>query len=182
MRTLTALAALAFALAIAPAAAAHLPHRAPAGASLEQRERVQLQNLRHAEYVCRRGARAHRRWACWAASSVVRANGQGWLRAAHARTLERLVYRLGPHDAIRATWPASEWSNAISVASCETGGTFSVYARNGQYLGLFQMGESERARFGHGWTAIEQARAAYAYWLVSGWSPWQCLPGGGLRW
>jgi hypothetical protein len=32
-------------------------------------------------------------------------------------------------------------SEAWSVARCETGGTMSVWANNGQYLGLFQMGD-----------------------------------------
>lgn len=69
-------------------------------------------------------------------------------------------------------------SQAIAVADCETGGTFSVYAQNGQYLGLFQMGSSERATYGHGSTALEQARAAYRYFVASGrdWSPWDCKP------
>lgn len=86
-----------------------------------------------------------------------------------------------PRAAIRYVFGVHA-NDAISVASCETGGTFDVNASNGQYLGLFQMGSSERARFGHGSTALEQARAAYAYFSISGWSPWQCKPGGGLRW
>ncbi len=65
---------------------------------------------------------------------------------------------------------------AINVASCETGGTFDVWARNGQYLGLFQMGSSERDRYGHGRGAWDQARAAKRYFVASGrdWSPWSC--------
>src|SRR5262245_35157929 len=67
---------------------------------------------------------------------------------------------------------------AVAVSRCETGGTFSLYASNGQYLGLFQMGSSERARYGHGWNAWAQARAAYRYFVASGrdWSPWSCKP------
>lgn len=82
-------------------------------------------------------------------------------------------YVFGPHG-----------DAAVSVADCETGGTFHVGAENGQYLGLFQMGSSERATYGHGSTALEQARAAYRYFIASGsdWSPWQCQPGGGLQW
>ena len=51
-------------------------------------------------------------------------------------------------------------------------------AQNGQYLGLFQMGSSERRLFGHGETALEQAQAAYRYFVRSGrdWSPWSCKP------
>ena len=54
-------------------------------------------------------------------------------------------------------------------------------AQNGQYLGLFQMGSSERRLFGHGETAHQQALAAHRYFVVSGrdWSPWSCKPGYG---
>lgn len=70
---------------------------------------------------------------------------------------------------------------AVAVARCESG--LYVYAQNGQYLGLFQMGEYARARYGHSWTALGQSRAAYAYFRDSGsdWSPWQCKPWG-LAW
>lgn len=52
------------------------------------------------------------------------------------------------------------------------------FATNGQYRGLFQMGSSERDRFGHGTTAYAQVKAAYAYFVASGkdWSPWECKP------
>lgn len=85
--------------------------------------------------------------------------------------------RYSPTSAICAVFGAY-CSQAIRVADCETGGTFSVYARNGQYLGLFQMGSHERATYGHSWTAIGQARAAYRYFVASGrdWSPWDCKP------
>lgn len=65
---------------------------------------------------------------------------------------------------------------ALQVAHCES--RYSTSARNGQYLGLFQMGSSERALFGHGDGAEEQARAAYRYFTQSGrdWSPWSCRP------
>lgn len=66
----------------------------------------------------------------------------------------------------------SACSMAVRVASRESG--FSIYARNGQYLGIFQMGSSERAKFatiGYS-TAYEQIVAAHNYFLVSGWSPW----------
>ena len=65
---------------------------------------------------------------------------------------------------------------ALRVARCESG--YSVNAQNGQYLGLFQMGTSERRLFGHGESALEQAQAAYRYFVRSGrdWSPWSCKP------
>ena len=68
----------------------------------------------------------------------------------------------------------SHCSEAISVATCES--HLNVYARNGQYLGLFQFGSFARARYGFAWDALTQARAAYRYWRDAGWSPWQCQP------
>ncbi len=78
-------------------------------------------------------------------------------------------------DAICAVF-GSYCSQAISVARCESG--LSVNAANGQYLGLFQMGDYARSRYGHSWDAWGQARAAYRYFRDSGysWSPWQCRP------
>lgn len=71
---------------------------------------------------------------------------------------------------------------ALDVAWCES--RHSVWAENGQYLGLFQMGSYARSEYGHSDTAIGQARAAHAYFVASGrdWSPWQCRPGGYLGW
>lgn len=89
--------------------------------------------------------------------------------------LERL--NLDPILAIRVVF--GPWADeAIRVASCETGRTFHTGAANGQYRGLFQMGSSERATYGHGETALAQARAAYRYFVASGrdWSPWECRP------
>jgi hypothetical protein len=63
---------------------------------------------------------------------------------------------------------------AIAVSWCESG--HQTTARNGQYLGLFQMGTYARQISGHGDTAYEQARAAYRFFVLSGsdWSPWSC--------
>lgn len=63
---------------------------------------------------------------------------------------------------------------ALRVAWCES--RWSPRARNGQYLGIFQMGSWERHRFGHGPDAYSQARAAWRYFKASGkdWSPWSC--------
>ena len=65
---------------------------------------------------------------------------------------------------------------ALSVSWCES--RHSTDAQNGQYLGLFQMGSSERRLFGHGASARMQAVAAHRYFVVSGrdWSPWSCKP------
>lgn len=65
-------------------------------------------------------------------------------------------------------------SEALRVAWCES--RFNVYARNGMYWGLFQMGSFARARYGHSWNAWGQSRAAYRYFLDAGWSPWECSP------
>lgn len=65
---------------------------------------------------------------------------------------------------------------ALNVASCES--HYSTTAANGQYLGIFQMGSSERAHYatiGYA-TAYEQVVAAHNYYLVSGWGPWSCRP------
>lgn len=65
---------------------------------------------------------------------------------------------------------------ALQVALCESG--YRTSAENGQYQGLFQMGSGERRLFGHGGSALEQAKAAYRYFVLSGrdWSPWSCKP------
>ena len=63
---------------------------------------------------------------------------------------------------------------ALAVARCES--RYLTTARNGQYLGLFQMGYYERRLSGHGDSAYEQAVAAHRYFVRSGrdWSPWSC--------
>ena len=65
---------------------------------------------------------------------------------------------------------------ALRVARCESG--YRTTAQNGQYLGIFQMGSTERRLFGHGASALDQARAAFRYFVRSGrdWSPWSCKP------
>jgi hypothetical protein len=68
-------------------------------------------------------------------------------------------------------------AQALSVSWCES--RHYVWARNGQYLGLFQMGSYARSRYGHHTTnAWIQSRAAYRYFVDSGrdWSPWSCKP------
>ena len=53
---------------------------------------------------------------------------------------------------------------AIEVSRCESG--WSHWARNGQYLGLFQMGDFARSRYGHAWNPWAQARAAWKYFVA----------------
>ena len=97
-------------------------------------------------------------------------------RAARARARVEWLNR-DPRRAIEYVFGAHA-GDALDVCSCETGGTFHVGATNGQYLGLFQMGSSERRLYGHGPTALEQAFAARRYFDASGrdWSPWSCRP------
>lgn len=176
MRTVILALACAFAFpAVADAHLLRLPDH-PKKTHLENRLASQTENLRHCRYVGSYGSGVNARWH----RSCVR-----WLtpelEETRAQIQRRLEAAMSPQAAICAVF-GPHCSAAISVARCETGGTFSVYAQNGQYLGLFQMGEYARATYGHSWTAIGQARAAYAYFRDAGWSPWQCLPGGGLRW
>jgi hypothetical protein len=81
----------------------------------------------------------------------------------------------GPREAICTVF-GSYCQEALAVSRCES--HLHTEAQNGQYLGLFQMGSSERRLFGHGDTAIAQARAAHRYFVASGrnWSPWSCKP------
>lgn len=68
------------------------------------------------------------------------------------------------------------------VAECEsTVGPAGLYAVNGQYVGVFQMGEWERSTYGWytvGAPAYVQVRSAWNYFRASGrdWSPWACKP------
>jgi hypothetical protein len=105
-----------------------------------------------------------------------------WKRAYHAmRVYHRnkvahvTYYSSGVNGAICAAF-GSYCSQALAVARCESG--LSTAATNGQYLGLFQMGESERSHYGHSGGAWGQAQAAYRYFRDSGysWGPWSCKP------
>lgn len=74
---------------------------------------------------------------------------------------------------VRVMWhPLGQSRKALRVAWCES--RLDPNARNGQYRGVWQMGSSERTRFGHDGTVEGQTRAAIRYYLISGWSPWEC--------
>lgn len=105
---------------------------------------------------------------------------------AEVRRLRRLAARrqlearMGTVATIRLVFLGHE-DEAVRVASCETGGTFSPWATNGQYKNIFQMGESERRQYGWhtaGSPVLVATLAAYRYFLASGsdWSPWSCKP------
>lgn len=106
---------------------------------------------------------------------------RGWVkRLWQTRQRQCLAVERNLSDPIRAIHAVfgRYGDEAVAVARCETGGTFSVWASNGQFKGIFQLGEWERATYGHGDTPLEQARAAYRYFAASGydWSPWTCQP------
>jgi hypothetical protein len=65
---------------------------------------------------------------------------------------------------------------AVRVAKCESGWSMTPYAGNGQYLGMFQFGSFARSTYGFGWSPWVQSAAAYRYYRVAGWSPWECKP------
>ena len=133
----------------------------------------------------------NRRWLL--SSDAQRANAETALRRARRRLaqLEKTISalrqairqrdtradaRVSPKAAICEVF-GSYCDEAVAVAWCES--RLTTTARNGQYLGLFQMGSYARALFGHGPTAREQAEAAHRYFVRSGrdWSPWSCKPG-----
>jgi hypothetical protein len=102
-----------------------------------------------------------------------RAQRERSARAIHRRVLVRL--KNSPVKAICYVF-RTRCGEALRVARCESG--YRTAAQNGEYLGMFQMGVDERRLFGHGPTALAQARAAYRYFVHSGrdWSPWSCKP------
>jgi hypothetical protein len=66
------------------------------------------------------------------------------------------------------------WKDAAVVAWKE--GSWHWWARNGQYLGTFQMGSFARGEYGHANHLPGQVIAAAKYWRDAGWSPWECQP------
>jgi hypothetical protein len=99
-------------------------------------------------------------------------------RMRHKRQLARRLAAARverPEDTICRIF-GSYCSEAVTVARCES--RLQTTARNGEYLGLFQMSLTARRLFGHGDSAEEQARAALRYFVSSGhdWSPWSCRP------
>jgi hypothetical protein len=96
-------------------------------------------------------------------------------RATDQRRHLQAALRRSPRKAICHVF-GSYCREALRVARCESG--YRVTAQNGEYLGLFQMGAAPRRVFGHGESALEQAQAAYRYFVRSGrdWSPWSCKP------
>jgi hypothetical protein len=89
------------------------------------------------------------------------------------------------HGAICSYFTGRYCAEAWAVTACES--THSIYDQLGQYLGLFQMGDYARARYGGNYgadaDAWSQAKAAWGYFRDSGydWSPWSCKPDGSVR-
>jgi hypothetical protein len=112
-----------------------------------------------------------------------------WQRIARKEYLIRKKYptREDPTDARRAlklAFGGNLWE-AITVSLCETGGRLGwATAGRGkhEFWGTMQMGTQERRLFGFSWTLLGQAKSAFRMWRVKGWRPWECMPGGGLRW
>lgn len=117
--TITALALLGLSLAFgARDANSHLAYTTKPGAKLtrEQIHKRQSRNLYHARYVCERGARKHRRWACRAA--------HGWLLREWKETRPR---------------PAPIPEPWYSIAVCESGSdppAWAINTGNGYFGGL----------------------------------------------
>jgi hypothetical protein len=97
-----------------------------------------------------------------------------------ARRLARRLAKAPPKTAICYVFGRRYCREALAVSWCES--RHSTTAQNGQFLGLFQMGSYERQLFGHGPTALKQARAAHKYFVLTDrdWSPWSCKPAYGL--
>jgi hypothetical protein len=89
-----------------------------------------------------------------------------------ARAEARLTpAQVANRSAIIKVWGrAGRASIGLKIAWCES--HWYTTAKNGSHLGLFQMGASERRKFGHGPSPFTQARAALSYYWVSGLSPW----------
>jgi len=143
-------------------------------------------------HACQDDAEAHtlQAWQCQYLAYERAENGKryAWkLRCVDYRTKHAMYHRYGrlwpcyliesprrhARCIVRGVFASvGQAGKAERVAWCES--RFDVRARNGQYLGMMQMGRRERARFGHGGSALVQAQAALRYWRVAGWRPWEC--------
>ena len=134
-----------------------------------ENHRSLLSSAEHRDVANAAHARAKRRLAHVTGTVVA-------LRRAIERRKARALAHAPPQVAICRVFGRRYCGQALSVSWCES--RHSTRAQNGQYLGLFQMGSSERRLFGHGRTAHRQAIAAHRYFVASGrdWSPWSCKP------
>lgn len=174
MKSMTAIIVSCFALLALPR-----PAHGASESVLQKREQRQLRNLHRYEGTLRffrhhawllRGRRTRH-----AARQEVR-RARIWIpiiRRELAETRRALAPPILSVPQIICKVFVEDCQRALSVAYCES--KYSVHAVNGQYYGLFQMGSREREIYGGStddpW---EQARAAHAYYLRSGWAPWSC--------
>lgn len=198
-----ALGALAVALAVAPARAdaAHEP------ASVASLGRLAHAAERHATVVlrgwrCVNDARAELGWKrlrrpplAWSTSparwSQRCAEARRLVRRANRRPLLALRLVFAGRGDPRHAYAGSAEQQAVRVAWCES--NWDPRTRTGQYVGLLQLGSSERWQYGvgpyrsgdtataAGATNLEQARSGYRMFRAGGrsWSRWQCRPGPG---
>ena len=92
--------------------------------------------------------------------------------ATRQRTCRLAAARLTTPEAVICCIFGEHCKEALAVARCEL--RLQPWARNGQYLGLFQMGNERAASVRPRRMAADQARAAFRYFVASGrdWSPW----------
>ena len=117
---LTVFAGLAITTATGSTAQAHLVKVAdkPGKSKMENRLISQVENLKHAKYVCRYGRHHEKRWACKA---------KVWLKAELKET-RSILYPPAPVYSHSSMWD--------SIAQCESGGNWHINTGNGYYGGL----------------------------------------------
>lgn len=149
----------------------------PAAAAPPARLLDRIVEARHRTHVCERALGLSE---TPVSAAAIRGNAYArWVYGrwdARAEATCRVARAVGtPAGAICVVF-GDRCEEALSVARCESG--LSTRAVNGQYLGLFQMGDYARGRYGHGSTPLEQARSAHAYFVDAGsdWGPWSCKP------
>jgi len=91
-----------------------------------------------------------------------------------------------PFQAIDCVFPQAQRAKAKSIARCESTAQapehiarrnkLGRWAKNGQYVGVFQLGYRERKAHGfyrRGASALIQVRTAYRLYQSRGWQPWE---------
>jgi hypothetical protein len=91
-----------------------------------------------------------------------------------------------PFQAIDCVFPVAQRAKAKDIARCESTAQapehiarrnkLGRWAKNGQYVGVFQIGYAERKAHGfyrRGASALIQVQTAYRLYQARGWQPWQ---------
>lgn len=160
MRKLVIVLSVIAALLAAAPAQAHLAYK-PKGDSLNARLKAQTLNLKHAKYVCKNGRGEHREWACWASSSVIRRNGQGWL----ARERNKTRAALAPKR-VTGTFGLPECTNELLGRE----GGWNPHATNpisGAYGGPQALPGSKMASAGSDWRDNIWTQIRWMIWYVN---------------